>query len=634
MSFSLTFILELGNKLVQCNTMTGQEVQEAFLAAPPLVAQQILDLSIKHPNWLRDVYETEEWPRGNGTIMEQLVFRGALPQIERGFEAWKKLNNNTGCDVSCSPDCGYNWTQLGGNGFERKVTELMRREFRSPSYCISEIQTTAHFKEVFAKIVENLYAQVDFFKEINIGQNFLTGLSKKYVVDSGGAKPNTQNPYVYRPIGAARLSALNITLLEFFYEWMRRLPDCIPYDVVNGSPVFSLICSHQLLSRLYRDDPNLRQDVRFSSMATDMLMKYNFMSTIRGMFIAAPILYPRRFNNVNGVWMEVLPFVNGVPAEVGSYTGMNPAYESATHEEVILHGKYPFKVFYFPTEETLGANTSFGPEYSWFNAWKWINPETIQDPFRRVGFFATSASIGLSQQFSDGLFGVLVERPSVRSMAVFLPEPECPPDPVTCDNEVPAVTCPCPLIMSVTPDPFHESWYTFVFSTPMSVAPNDPIEIALDTGGYLTGIVEAVSTDGLTVSVYFAAGACPSCTHFTGVYCDDTLGCSSEVLSACACETSTGTNGSSRDYAVISVLLKNPIKATAGEVVTVYTCLGTSGAATIVSVSDCTNTYVLRLDESDFVCLDNNNIVTVCVPPSTDPTCPACGGAPTITYCS
>lgn len=613
--------------MTQCSPMTGQEIQDAFLAAPPLISQQILDLSIKHPNWLRDLFEVEEWPRGNGTIMEQLVFRGALPQIERGFDLWKKLNNNTGCDVSCSPDCGYNWTQFGGHGFERKITELMRREFRSPSYCISEIQTTAHFKEVFAKVVENLYAQIDFFKEMNIGLNFLTGLAKKYVVDSGGAKPNTQNPYVYRPIGTARLSNLNITLLEFFYEQMRRLPDCVPFDVVNGSPVFSLIASHQMLSRLYRDDPNLRQDVRFSGMANDLLMKYNFMSTIRGMFIAAPVLYPRRFNSVAGTWMEVLPFVNGIPAEVGSYTGFNPAYEQATHEEVLLHGKFPFKVFYFPTETTLGQNSSFGPEFAWFNSWSWVNPQTIQDPFRRVGYFATSASIGLSQQFSDGIFAVLVERVSQKTMAAFNPEPECPPETVACDNEVPAVSCPCPIILNVTPNPVTAGRYFFTFAAPLGVdvEAQDSIQLGIDTGGYLTGTIQSISADHFSAEVSFTS-ICPPCVHFTSLYCDDTLGCSSDVLTACACPTGDGT--------AITLTLKNPIKARIESNITAYFCDGSTATASVVSIAECSNTYVVEFAAESVQCLDNNNVVSVCVPPETDATCPACGNLPTVTYCS
>lgn len=609
--------------MADCTSITESAVQEAFLAAPPLIASSIIDLTIKHPNWLRDLFAVEEWPRGNGTVMEQLVFRGALPQIERGFTQWKKLTNNTGCDNPCSPDCSYNWTTFGGNGFERKLTELMRREFRSPQYCISEIQTTAHFKEVFAKIVENLYAQIDFFKEMNIGLNILSQLSKKYVVDSMGAKANTQNPYVYRPVGAARISALNVTMLEFFYEQMRRLPDCIPYDVINGSPVFSMLCSHQLLAHLYRDDVNLRQDVRFSGMANDMLMKYNFMSTVRGMFIAAPILYPRRFNlaPVTGEPIEVLPFVNGLPAEVGSYTGFNPAYEDATHEEVILHGKYPFKLFHFPTEQTLGSNTSFGPEFSMFNSWLWINPLTQQDPFRRVGYFATSAAIGISQQFSDGIFAVLVERPSRRSMAFFLPEPDCPPTPVSCDNEVPAVSCPCPIIESVSAHPVTAGRYFVRFNAPTTAEQSDTIQFGLDTGGYVTGTVVSVSTDALTVEVTLDV-APEVCTKFTTVFCGDTMGCSANVIAVSACPDTLGGPG-------YSLVLNRAIKAGQGDAIVGY-CADGSAINLMVVAADLVRLVYTVLAQSTCGC---GAPVTVCVPPETDATCPACGG-PVVTQCS
>jgi len=561
-------------------TICAQDIQEAFLQAPPLIASQIIDLSVQHPNWYRDLYEVEEFPRGNGTIQEQIVYRAAKPQIERGFDLWKRLNNNMsnyGCNNCAGPDCSYNWTVWGGYGLERKIMELMHRDFRSPEYCISEIQTTAHFEQLFAKIVENLYAQVDFFKEINIGQNVLTQLAKKYVVDSNGAQPNPGNPYVYRNVGAARLATLNIMLLEFFYEQMRRLPDCVPYDVVNGAPIFSLECSAQLLSHLYRDDANLRQDARFSGAANDLLMKYNFMSTIRGMFISAPILYPRRFNleAVTGEPVEVLPFVNDVPAEVGAYTGINPAYELATHEEVILHGKFPFKLYYMPTETTLGANSSFGPEYAYFNSWQWVNPQTIQDPFRRVGFFATSATIGVSQQFSNGIFGVLVERPSVKSMAVFLPETLCPPEPVVCDNAVPPTACPCPLILNFVPSPVTAGNYFITFAVPQTIGPGGTILLGLDNGGYITATVVAASADWYHFEITLPLGVTADiCTHFTTVFCDDSRGCSADVLSSSDCA----------QFGTVTLVLNHAIKAEVGEQVVVFYGDGTSSTETITAV--------------------------------------------------
>lgn len=602
--------------------LTEGRVQEAFLAAQPYLAASILDLSVQHPNWMADLWDLKEWDRGAGTVLQQLVFRGGRPQIERGFKNWRKLENTSGCQPCEGDNCSYNWTTFGGHAFERKTTTLMDRDFRSPKYCIKEIQTTAMFDEVFAKIVENLYRQISFFKEFNIGQNFLTELAKKFVVDSGGPKCNTQNPYVYRNIGSARLSALNIEMLEFFYESMRRLPDAIPYDVVDGSPVYSIMASHQLFARLYRDDANLRQDVRFSGLANDNLMKYNFMSTIRGMFIVAPILYPRRFIITNGEPVEVLPFVNDVPGEVGAYTYINPAYEASTHEEVIIHGKSPFSLFYMPTETSLAGAATFGPEQSFMQNWQWVNPSTDCDPARREGFFMTSATIGLSQQYSEGIYAILVERPSVALSAMYTPNPVCPVAPPSCNNSVPALDCPCPVVMNIQPNPFIPGNYYFTFGTPVTGEAEDPVIFQLDNGGSVTGELVQISSDGLTAELTFTQELAEGlCSNIVSILCVSALQCSSTVQSVSDCR-SGATN-------TIAVVLTNPIKAdAANDLVTAYTGDCTTITLEVVSVDMSTLTWTLRYDNGSPTAEDFNcstcGISRICVPTATDNTCPAC----------
>lgn len=606
----------------QC-VVTEKNVEEGFLAAPPYIAERIMDLTIKFPSWTRDIAKITEFPRGNGTTYQQIISRGEMPQIERGFDKWKRLPNNTGCDP-CTDNCSYNTTPFGGMGFDRKTTELMYRDFVSPTYCIKEIQTTAHFEQVMNLIIQNLFKQIDFFKEQNLMFNALTGYAKKYVVDSDGPKPNPQNPYVYRPIGTARISALTLTTLELFYSYMWRDPSVIPYDVVNGAPIFSLIASPETISRLYRDDPQLRQDVRFSGLANDLLMKYNFMSTIRGMFIAAPILFPRRFNVVNGAWVEVLPTITGFPMEAGTGTRLNPLYMDAAYEEVLLHGKYPFEVLFMPTETTLGNNTSFGPEYSFMNNWAWINPLTNTDFFRREGFFATSATIGFAPQYSDGIYGIMVERAPKNLAAGWLPAAECPPVPPECDNSVPDVACPCPTILGVTPDPFLADTYTIVLAVPIDVEVDDPIQFGLKTGGYIDGTVVQLSEDGKTVQVTFAEGTDLGCGDpFTTVFCDNNMGCSADVVGYLPVCT---------DATQVTLTLSNPVKGDIGDTITVYFGNGDSADVTIVSQDYANNQIVVDFGVTDF-CDNVGGIVSLCVPTAADATCPGCDD-PVITQCS
>lgn len=635
--------------MTACNVISVQHVNEAFLAAPPLIDATILDLTLKFPVWLSDLWEMKSWPNGAGTKMEQLIFRGEMPEIERGFDKWGKVGNISGCEPCEPPSCGYNWTMFGGHAFQRKITELMEREFRTPTYCVKEIQTTAQFETVFPKIIQNIHAQVQFFKENSIGQNFLSMLSKKFIVDGGGAKCNTEDPYSYRNVGSptVRLSALNISMLKFFYEQMRKIPDVIPYDTVDGRPIYALEASDDLIQNLYLDDPNLRQDLRFSGYANDLVTKYNFLSTIRGMFIPAPIDYPRRFNIVAGEPVEVLPFVRGVPGEVGTFTYLSEAYMLATHEEVLMHGMHPFTIFTKSTVTTLGAGSSFGPEPSFMESWKWVNPETVCDPFQREGFFASAANLGLSQQFSDGIFAVLVERPQIATMAMYTPNPVCPVVPPTCTNIVPDVGCPCPAVVSTSVDPISGNYF-FTFATPTAGEADDPVLLELDTGVAVTGTLEAISTDGLTIEVSFADGVFSGSLlcHVIGIECQTTAACSATVMSTCDCRSGQ-TNA-------VKLTLSNPIVAqTAAQVLRVYFGDCTEANVVIVSVDAATATWTVRYAtgygptdnptgaggppatnaplSADMIC-DRGGILKVCVPTATVGSCPACTG-PTLTAC-
>lgn len=613
--------------MVQCVApLSPETVTTAFLAAPNYIARQILDLTLKQPNFQMDVPAMEQMPHGTGSSIEQIVFRGSMPEIERGLAAWASQGDNAGCDPCAGPNCSYHWTEFPASAWERKKAVLAERQFRTPAYCVKDIQTTRDFETVFGKIIENMYKQTRFFKSVNVNQNVQQSLTKKYVVDSGGPKANTENPYVYRPIGSVTLSALNITLLEFFYEYMSRSDATEPYDMVDGAPIFALQASRQLISHMYRDDSSLRQDARFSGAANNLLSKYNFQSTIRGMFIPAPIQYPRRFNVDSGVLVEVLPLVNGVIAESGFYTGPNPLYELATHEEVLIHGRDPFKLVWRPTVESLGSNTSFGPEPGFMDYWQWINPQTIQDPFRRVGYFATAISLGVLPQYSEGMYGIVVARPGIGLTAVFNPVPTCPPTAPTCSNEVAAVGCPCPLILGVTANPVTAGEYFFTLAVPLdsAIEPEDTVQVGTNTGGYVVATVVAISSDRLSFSATLAGDVVPDNCTFVSLFCDNTMGCYSDVIAYAP----------TSDVQNMSLTLENPIKAdTAADVVTVYFGDGTSTTTpTVVSVDMVNNVWVIDFGAT-FV--DNvGGIVGICVPTATDASCPACGFGPTVTQCT
>lgn len=628
-----------------CQT-TFEQYNNAFLAATPDIAQEIKDFSFRMPMWLADNWELKRW-EATDNVMQQLIFRGSMPQVERGFNLWKQLASSAGCSP-CVSDCSYNWSKFGGHGFQRQMISLMERQFRTDNYCVNSIKTTLEYEQTFEKIIENIQYQVAFFKEYNIGFNFLTGIALKGMVDGSGLRFNTADPYVYRNVGTATLSKLTTGITTKIYESLRRRQTVTPFDIVNGRPVYAISASDELLDALYMQDPTARQDLRFSSAADAVLNRYNFMSTIRGQWINAPIMYPRRFLNPvdnGGAWIEVFPYVNNIPAEVGTFSDLNPAWESAPYEEVLFYGRSPFSLFYRDQITSIGSGTDFGPEPSFMNQWLWVNIQTDCDPFRREGYFATSIEMALSAQYSDGVYGFIFPRPPTTLISEYWPAPVCPPSDSECDNTVPAITtCPCPLVLSAVPNAFTAGLYTLTFATPIDAVVEDTIQIGIATGGYLTGEVVQITSDGLTLEIQFSATTViTDCNGFTAVFCDNTLGCSSTVLTACDCRA-----GETGD---VKLVLANNIKAvTTGQLIVGFMGDGTQVEFLLTADADLVNnTYLVEYGpgygptddptgagmtalEADLVC-DRNGVVRVCVPPETDATCPECGGA-VLTACA
>lgn len=612
---------------------TFEQYNLALLAATPTIAEEILDFTHEMPVFMANLYETEAWT-GNENVRQQLIFRGSMPEVETGFSRWKALANAAGCSP-CLDDCSYNFTQFNSGAFERRMVSLMSREFRTQPICVNEIASTHEYEEVFTHIVRDIQQQVQFFKEYNIGHNFLVGIARKLLVASSGPQGNAEDPYSYRALGTATLSKLSTKITSKIYEGMRRRTDVRPFDIINGRPVYAISASDEVIDELYLEDAQARQDIRFSSQADALLNKYNFMSSIRGQFLNAPIMYPRRANYVNNQWVFVDPYVNGIPAEVGTFSDLNPAWENSDYEEVLFYGATPFKLFYRSPYATVGAGTSFGPEPTFMTEWQWINVQTEADPFKRQGFFATSAKIALAAQWSGGVYGLMVPRASNSLLSSFYPAPICPPDEVTCDNNLPSVSTPCPLVVSAVRNPVTPTRWFLTFGTAIAGSPSDPIQLGVGTGGYVTGTIISISGDGFSAEISFAAGVdITECSRITQVFCDNTLGCSSDVLAVNDCRS--GVTGQ------FEVTLLNPIKAvTAADEITA--CMGDGSTQTleVVSVDMLNNLWVVKYaagsgptddptgagtdaQVNDGVNCDRNGIVRVCVPTATDATCPAC----------
>lgn len=607
--------------------ISENQAQLLLLGAPPLISQEIKERQVAIPNFMRDMYSVEPFPLGHGTAMQELIFRGKLPAIERDFSKYRKLGDTTGCDPCAPPDCSRNWSPLGGYGIERKVFELMDRSFRSDDYCVKQIQTTQDFDKIIEFSVNTLFRQIDFHKEINIGYTALKLLAKKFVVDSGSPKANQVNPYAFPDVGpTVQLSTLNIRIFEVFYQYLRMAlstGDIIPAATVNGAPMFFSLMHPDDLSVLHLTDPHLRLDLRGSDLAANLL-KYNFMTSIREMFIPVSNLYSSRYNRVDGQFVEVSPWLNDVPLEHGSYTSFNPEYVEAEYGSIILMGMQPFKIYTMPTATTVGAGTQFGAESTFFDDFKWFADRNNCDPTGRTGFFFTEATFGISQGYSQAIFEVLYRRLPNWTVYSHPPAPATVLAEPTITNVIPDQTgCPCPLVASYVVNPITEDTYFLSLHAPFdsSAGSITELDLTLANGAVVTATVENVNEDDTVYEVSYGVGITPpEACDILGVSCAELLNCYSRV-NQCLYDLSAG------DYVL---RLQQPIFGAPADVLTVIYGSGALGTGTIGAIDNVTMTVTLSEVTGGEV---GEKIVGVCVPTAVEASCPGCDVGPEVTPC-
>lgn len=612
--------------MVQC--ISSEQVKQAFIANAPLISSTIKNMELQAPNWYRDLLKPEPWPEDAGLSLQELEYNGELPQAEEGFGTWELLDDPSGCGALCTPQCGYNFYPLEGNAWTSKTFRVMRKDFRSPDFCVTSISSTRDYQQVFSAMVQGFYNQIAFHKEVNVGQNYMSQITLKYMVDSTGFRPNQGDPFSYLPLGNVKLSAPTIDAMEFFYQQIRMLPGISPYGYSNNMPLYAAVASPELLTSIYRDDPKIRTDLRYTaagseSYGNDLIQRYNLNYTIRDMFLPISYLTPRRFrwDSNQSAWVRVLPWVKGVKGTVGTFTSINPNYMDpsyATHEEMIIHGMNPFGLYTRQDPTTLGEGSSYGPQpgNGFWDNFQWCNPETRDDPGRLVGFYWTRAQIALMARST--CFAILWPRKPLTNMVRFYnPSQVCPPEATTCNNTLGDGGCPEPTISNFFPNPVEEGEYFVEFTVPVDAAAEDIILLESTSGGFVAAEVVEANENGKNFLVEIE-GDVSSCPRYFRIWNILDMACSSAV------EKYSVVDG---DASQLDVVLRAPIRAYQNlQAVVLKYGDGTTKSATVVAAGVDITKNIWRLElTTDFV--DNvNGVVEICVPTSTVASCPGCGG--------
>lgn len=594
-------------------------VDLAFREAEPYIEREIRDRTYQMARYLVDFAPVKLFNDGIGYTQTKVRFYGDIgPQFD-GMDGWRREQRSRPVADGLQEKhdaCGYVWEEVG-HGFEELQWYLMKRDLRTPDICIEDIRTFWEYEQMLDLIFKNLTdITVNMREQVN--RNAIISFSVKYVLTSNGLETNTLNPRELPNINGVTVGKLNFRILKRLYNSLLR--EAAPYalDTINGRPVFGLMASDDVLDDMFVEDPQIRYTLDHSSMVDSLLTRYNFMETVRNMFIIIPDIYAPRYKvDSAGNLTRVFPYERDVLIQSGTRPAPNPEYDNAPYELVTVLTKDLFCLRTRKAITTAGGETDFGAETGMFE-WKWHNPPRYCDPNRRVGYFYANGRVGIEPGDFTDIPAILVARRPAALDVSFWPNPECPPVATECDNKLPAQGCPCPKIAGCCGDFTNNNILQFQLTAPLAAGTKagDELQVRLNNGGIATGTVVAVSADLTAVSINFGTAVQCVPNFYLEIICNTAVGrCNAQVI-----EDACLANGNR------AVRVANLLSASAVTGATIYAKLSndTWTTAEIVSVDEVTITYEITITGEP---ITDECIVKLCVPTALDATCPDCVNA-------
>lgn len=277
-----------------------------------------------------------QWTDGMGDVHNHLTYQRSFPTVATAG-LWENVAPSDGdAENACTPP------KLS-IGFAQKTRTSRLRHFavETPYFCIEDIRNRFQFAEQLNKHTNILtdvswWVWADRYTEDYVStceHNVTINQGANGIYDNGGSgysvafPPNAQ-------LEQTHLEELALTILR---EGADEAP---AVDVDTQEPVLELIIGKETSDNLFRNNTRLRDDLRYAQMGAGMnadFLPSNFprKRKVFGGFVHNIDLYPRRFDIVDGAYVEV-PVWDAQAVTIGNASNINPDWLTAPYEETII----------------------------------------------------------------------------------------------------------------------------------------------------------------------------------------------------------------------------------------------------------------------------------------------------------
>jgi len=369
----------------------------------------------EHPQVFRDRIAREQYPLFSGLAQKSNIWHPGLgPQA--GIDDWQTIQLS---QTGNGGDGGYNACvinpQTYGFSIESKEYTGKSNEWRSPVVCVKDSMYTDDAKQQVGYIFSmgtmiTSQAWEVFSREMYL--MFAKESNNLYVLSEGnpleGNARFTYDPFetytrttsfgatekftVLKLAAGIEVSTLNMSYLDHYQMWLAGECPGAALSNTGGFPTFGLMLHLHDFEKMFRDDPQHREDMRYSN--PEKLFA-NYDQTFR-VFRGWGVIHDNRqmrfkywkLGDDGKLWFRrVLPMREGRTITIGRLPEFNPEYLEAEIALAVIFLNDVYRIRIPPKVDSLGAGTSFGPAPGFNGEWQWINYPSDSNPLREIGYF-------------------------------------------------------------------------------------------------------------------------------------------------------------------------------------------------------------------------------------------------------
>ena len=323
--------------------------------------------------------EKDFFPDEMGYTVSRVVYQRTIPT---GGAGWSPvIPSGTGEEANPSTACKPSAATLQSRQVI-KTASLSEYVVDSDPICISDARSGYRFKDQIREIKNNFEKNViDLWEDRNRDQ-YVGALpdSNKLVFNGGALIGGTGGDFdATAPDSQIHQDALDYVRWKMVHDGAGEEG---AYGQIDGTPIFTVIMSSEQQRALIKGNNDIRQDYRYAEPKA-LLKPFGVKRVYAGFYHVIDDKAPR-WDLVEGAWVQV-PFYVANPAGIAI---VNPAYEAAQYEDIIVYHPKVVKCLMQKPLASLGDGTSFRA-WDYSGEVQWVNEYDKEcNKYRDNGFWS------------------------------------------------------------------------------------------------------------------------------------------------------------------------------------------------------------------------------------------------------